>query len=421
MSGFLKTREVFEETYRVDDLLDFSSEINRLDSVIQQAPYSALVGYVGRFGSGKSTAIYQLRKQYEQAKKSKWFEFDAWKYPERRDLWEGFVLDIADQMGSRKRVKKQIDGDTKTSKTVGAISEIAQGLAAFTGLSYLVSKFAHLFDKQPIERVFELQEILVAMFGAVKEKDIFIVVEDIDRSGDAGQYFLETLRQFIKNNLAEKRIVILVPIGSEIYDKEDDLHDSLQKVLDYQVHFEPRSVKYSKFLDYFDESTFPATHTVQANVQDKSLWREHIEDWFALAARNGLNIRKIKSAVREANAAFIDLRAKEFKPDPRIVLAITLLNYVYTEGKKRWVTRLETKHDITSNCPIYNYLQVVARNQRLSEYPGHWRPGATHFVEDRELILPAYVTDSRAPNGEPTGRFWLSDFYLIPFGRNTQG
>ncbi len=32
-----------------------------------------------------------------------------------------------------------------------------------------------------------------------QNKDIYIIVEDIDRSGDAGVYFLETLQQFISS------------------------------------------------------------------------------------------------------------------------------------------------------------------------------------------------------------------------------
>ena len=62
MASFLKDRSVMEEGHRVDDLLDFSSESSRLESYINDISHSSIIGYIGKFGSGKSTCIYQLIK-----------------------------------------------------------------------------------------------------------------------------------------------------------------------------------------------------------------------------------------------------------------------------------------------------------------------------------------------------------------------
>lgn len=429
MASFLKDRKLVEEGYKVEDLLDFSSEINRLDSSMKEMELSSVVGYVGRFGSGKSTVIYQLQKRYEADKDTKWFEFDAWKYPERRELWEGFALDIADQLGSRKRIQKSVDGketksalvDTATDvigagmEMVGGIAESASGaLGKAAEKLQIADKIVGIFKKSPAKRVFQIQELLEGMLSSLKEKRICIVIEDIDRSGDAGQYFLETLRQFIKNNCGDKEIIIIVPIGTEVY--SSPAHSaSYHKTLDYTLFFEPRGIDYSNYIDaVFDQTAFPESFQKNRNVTDKSLWNEHLKDWFRLATSNKLTIREMKSIIRSADLAYSNLVQLSFEPDPRVVLGFQLLNNINTEGGSRWITRIGTANPINNSCPVSTYLQAIGANASIESFGKHWNSSGIRLVNPKDLPIPRFIAN--VIREEDQG--WsLSDFYLVPFGQ----
>ncbi len=412
MTSFIKNPEILREDYRVDDLLDFSDEIERLDDIIKQAPFSSLIGYIGKFGSGKSTAIYQLQKKYKDNTDTKWLEFDAWKYPERNDLWEGFTLDIAEQLGRLSHTTKKIDGKSRLPDGISVIAQIAERASVLPGLSFVVEKFTSLFKGQPIERVFEIQKVLCKLFSSLKEKDIFIVVEDLDRSGDAGRYFLETLRQFIKNNLQEKRIIVIVPIGEEIYRRNQDHKDTYQKVLDYFIFFQPKKINYSKFVDaVFDPKSFPENFEGE-NFPTTSIWRSHLERWFLLATQNHLTIREIKVVLREADSFYSLLNKKGYEPDPRIVLAFALLNH--TGGENRLISVISKDRPIPQGSIISKYLQWIARNKTEEEFSREaWIAGEVHWSSNKEIVIPVFI-DNRQSRDEVI-RYDLANFYLLPY------
>lgn len=431
MTGFIKNTDALEEGHKVEDLLDFSSEVQRLNDAVARIPRSSLIGYVGKFGSGKSTTIYQLQKQFSTDKTSKWFEFDAWKYPERKDLWENFVLDIADQLGGRKRAQRKIEGkETKsavvdiTTDIVGAGMELMEGIAG-SASEYLgkaaeklqiADKLVGIFKRSSARRVFEIQELLSSMISALKEDNIFIIVEDLDRSGDAGRYFLETLRQFIKNNLPEKRIIVLVPIGTEVYDKNPEHRASYQKALDYIFFFSQTGINFSRFIDeVFEATAFPETTEIQPHVSLPTPWKAQLVDWFGIAINNGLTVREIKVALRFADLAHANLCEQGYEADPRIVLAFTLLNHIFTEGGTRWISRITTQNPIGNNCPIFLFLQAISCNEIPSTFnTGRWMLAPTELVRDNKFKVPTYQ-DSRRQEKE--GVYFLSSFYLIPFGQ----
>lgn len=418
MNGFIKDKEVLEEDYRVDDLLDFSSEIDRLDNLISKITYSSLVGYIGKFGSGKSTTIFQIGKRYKKSGEGdNWLEFDAWKYPERKDLWEGFVLDIAEQLGKKSEIHNKLDGTgMEPLKNTSAIASIVASLSGNLILAPILDKISTLFKGKRIERVFEIQNLLSALFSSIDDKNIFIVIEDIDRSGDAGRYFLETLRQFIKNNLRDKRIIVIVPIGEEIYNMNKELQASYHKVLDYISFFSPSGVIFKRFIkEIFNDKSFPEYFKDSSSTQQPSKWYDHLEAWCNIATSASLTMREIKSAIRLSNLNYINLKDQGYNPDPRIVLAITLLNYINTDvGGKRLITRIGHSRPINQDCPIYFLLLLIATNTSDSEefLKKHFVEKNTIFVKGSTYTIPVFFENIK----EKQAYYILSDLYLIPFG-----
>jgi len=424
MEGFLKNAELLEESFKVNDLLGFEDEIARLDGLLRTIRYQSMVGYIGRFGTGKSTALYQLRKKYEEEGRTKWFDFDAWKYPERKDLWEGFVLDVADQLDKKKRVAKRIDGDSKIVEGVGIVARIAAALKT-AGASELISgQLISLFKNKPIERVFQMQELLTEMFKGVKEQTIFIVVEDIDRSGDAGCYFLETLRQFIKSANLEKRVIVLVPIGAEVYEKNDHFRESYHKVFDYLMYFELKNINFDKFIvEVFDAEKMWSSHKESPNVERPVDWKGQIKDWFNIAISNRLTIRDIKLVLRSADRHYIDLVERGFEPHPLIVLCFTLLNH--TNDKKNSKFRYiryasEGERKLTPlNSIASQLLQAIAHGCDVEKFKtGYGVQGDILLVSAEKIKTPILYSDTDKAGEGRRVTYHLSDFYLIPFGLN---
>ena len=203
--GFTKNNRILDEDYRVNDLLDFSIVIKDFQDTLDKIQNNAMIGLVGKFGSGKSTMLYQLYKDKKDSEKEKWIVFDAWKYPERKDLWEGFVLDIARNLDEKlfKEARKKIEGNSK-SDIQSLIKVLFRGANIFLPGASIGENFASLFGSSPARRVFEFQDILKELINNAN-KDVYVIVEDIDRSGDRGIFFLETLKHFIKENTFNKK------------------------------------------------------------------------------------------------------------------------------------------------------------------------------------------------------------------------
>ena len=252
-TGFIKNPKILEEDYRVDDLLDFSSIISDFENTLAKLNNNSVIGLIGKFGSGKSTMLYQLYKNKLDESTQKWVHFDAWKYPERKDLWEGFVLDFANQIDRSlfSKIKNKIDGTSKSAlKTL--VGVVAQGANFFLPGANIIERFSYFLSDSPVKRVFEIQELLNDLIKET-DKEIYIIVEDIDRSSDRGLFFLETLRNFIKENSFKKKVIVIVPIGNKYFDEEKD---SYLKTLDYQFDFNPVGIGFNKFIRELFVDTF---------------------------------------------------------------------------------------------------------------------------------------------------------------------
>jgi energy-coupling factor transporter ATP-binding protein EcfA2 len=301
MESFIKNEKILEEDYKCDDLLGFSEIINNFKERLNQIKENSIIGLIGRFGSGKSTMLYQLYKERKEDNDGKWINFDAWKYPERKELWEGFVLDIADQIGCQKKINNKLKGKNTKSKILDIatdfLSELTDRLPNFNFLD----KFSEIFKKSPATKVFEIQKIL---FDLIKQcnKNFYIIIEDIDRSGDRGIFFIETLRNFIKENKFDKKIIVIVPIG-EKKRQEDNFKDSYNKVLDYDIYFKPENIDFSKFIKEVFDDQF---------ASENYLLEYHLNYLFRLLVQyKNITIRELKGILRLAHLEYKKLKNEE--------------------------------------------------------------------------------------------------------------
>lgn len=324
MPGFITKKSSIAETSKTDDLLDFSNEVDNLEKIIEEMSEPAIIGLVGRFGSGKSTMLHQLRKRT----KDFWLEFDAWKYPERKNLWEGFVLDFAETLGEKENVRKKIDGESKKAGKE-LIKTVAKGVHLVPGLNLVAPVIErtigdatnYFLSESPITRVYQLQIILDDLFKRV-DGDVYIVVEDIDRSQDAGIFFLETLKQFIRNLEINKKVIVFVPIGSKNF---EHYRDEYSKCIDYFEDFDP-SNGLKKFVEtVVKDMQLPTPHDV-AVTQTASFLEQ-------LSRENPdqITMREIKRIFRQANEHYITMKKRSSNPDWRIVIAVESMRLIFNE------------------------------------------------------------------------------------------
>jgi hypothetical protein len=322
--SFIKNPDLLKESSEVDDLLDFSETVNAMRAKIDSVKSGSIIGLVGRFGSGKSTMLYQLQKQDSDRI---WFVFDAWKYPNREHLWEGFILDFAESVGVLKKVKDKISGDDLKSKGLAASAGI---LSFFSGLPFL-DRLAEYFKTAPATRVSEMQRVLLELINK-QEHEIYFVIEDIDRSGDAGIYFLETVRQFLWAPDIIKRVVAVVPIGNK---KFQERQDSYLKCLDYVEFFQPKRPNLERFLrELIDSEMLNAQFEHNHHVYDPGLFRKSQVQTFLeqlFMSYPEMSPRLLKLIFRAADLSYRRMVSDGLTPDWSIVLCFAASKYLRVE------------------------------------------------------------------------------------------
>lgn len=291
---FIKNDDLLFETCKINDLLDLSSNVIEFSSKLDKIKFNSIFWLIWNFWEGKSTLINNVKiyRQTNTPSSDYWIEFDSWKYPDRKNLWEWFVLDFAKQVDDKafEKARKSIDWENNYDKET-LMKTMGGALSAFIPWWGIVSNLAHFFRSSPAKRVFEIQEILIELIKKIKKEKIFIVVEDIDRSWDNGIFFLETLKQFISTNDFWKQIVVIVPIGTKEYEKNID---SYLKPIDY---FDTFQIK-EPWLEKFIKEVFIDDIVNKANL---FLPLKDFLEWLFKYYPNDINLRKLKLILRKAN------------------------------------------------------------------------------------------------------------------------
>lgn len=304
MTNLIKHQDELEEDYRLKDLLNREDKIldysiNKLDHIQK----SWIVWLIWPFWCWKTTFINQIvEKENKIDSWTKWLNFDAWKYPDRKDLRENFILDMAEKLD-----KKWEDLVVKGLKWQS--TSIFEAILK-DGWNY-IDKFIpnirkYLFNREKRElHIIEslLKEIFIALhvwenWSVVPT--IFIVIEDIDRSWDAWVYFLQTLNYFLKNiNLWEWLKVIAI---ATIWNIEYRWNlDSYLKCLDYIHYFPITNFKYKPMLIHFiDEKC--RNDSLEQFVD--YLWENY--EWFTP--------RTLKHILRDLSMAFDEFLNNDLTP-----------------------------------------------------------------------------------------------------------
>ena len=318
-NSFIKNDKLLMETPKVQDLFNSKEQINSFSGLLDSINKSGSFGFIGGFGTGKSTLIENVKqKRIEEKKDEMWVEFDAWKFPDRKDLWEGFVLEFARQIDKEtfEAARKKIDGKNKDDiKTL--INVISKGVTMFLPDAGIVKNFNHFFKTSPARRVFEIQESLEGIIKKQK-KDIFIIIEDIDRSGDSGIFFLETLKQFFDNIISDNKLVAIVPIANDKFETEKD---SFLKCLNFVEYFNFSDIKLDNFVEEVFEEEF-----IQDPIK-KSQLVSFLESAFNIDGYNDMTPRLLKFILRKANFNFKRQVDDGLEPDFRLTIIFEFSKY----------------------------------------------------------------------------------------------
>lgn len=373
--SFIARSDVLQEDYRVDDLLDFGPICEDFRSLLERVHYNSIIGLIGQYGSGKSTMLYQLAKA--APKNEKWIVFDAWKYPERKDLWEGFVLDLAVQTGHIiSQIANTIDGkrDTKLKQ------ELEQFFSGITiGAINIGQSIMKLGKPSPATRVFQLQNILLKLINEI-DCDFYVIVEDIDRSGDMGIYFLETLRNFVKTNNFTKKITVIVPIGDSNYN-ERKANDSYTKVLDYHYRFNPKSISFRKLIKaVFDNIALGKSKQSEEQI-------EQILRVYLMNTRK--SIRDVKALLRDTHIRYSRLSADEkSKVDFRVFIIFNMISF-NSEKLEMGTLAVDYDHSNYISSPewIKPILKMISHDIAIVDYQ-KWEASAPHKLRG-DIILDA--------------------------------
>jgi len=353
--------ESLEEQPSKADALGYLDEIThvkmRIDRLVAKKKHS-IVAYLGPFGVGKSTVLSEVHKQSEDYQ---WITFEMWRYANRNELWDAFVIRIVSQLKRNKDesdIADEIEGSVLSrfewpfiliwvgfiwlgltvlsyiawnsfKDGIGLSGQFLEaylkyavptilpililgGLGWFLQLSFITSK-------RPLKRVFELESLL---FNNVKrmKKPLIVVVEDVDRSSEDGAVFLETLDYFLRRITPEmKAFVVIAPQSAQGFNKTDaNSYKGLEtalKIYDEKIYFNSALTDESITKFYSDLEVDPEwkNQMIQATQAIVS------------AHRKTYTIRLLKHALREV------VQFLEMNPDVNPVVALTIILSRYVE------------------------------------------------------------------------------------------
>lgn len=354
--------ELLEEKPSDIDSLGYDNEIAhvkmRIDRLVSKGR-QAIIAYLGPFGIGKSTILHEVQKQSGQYK---WVTFEMWRYSNRNELWDAFVIKLASELTRGKDeydVTNEVEGNVLSRAewllmfiwVFGTLLMLtifsAMAWFAFKDgigiggqfweayLKYAVPTIIPLLvlvglgrllrldfsaNKRPLRRVIELESLL---FRKVKDmkKPLVVVVEDVDRSSEDAAVFLETLNYFLRKlagRSKSKAFIVVAPQSASAFERyEATPYKGLEtalKIYDEKIYFNSAISNESIIKLYDDLGTDSA---IKEQIVGAT---QTIVD----AYRRYITIRLLKHALREV----VQFTEMNTGVNPVVALSIILSRYV---------------------------------------------------------------------------------------------
>lgn len=385
MTWFLKHPHLFEDTYKVEDLFNLTNYTKRIWWKIQAMENKWIFWFVWPYGCWKSTIIHNIESAHSSEEDPLWVHFDAWKYHDKKDLWEWFITDIGIQIWwiSRDEIIRQIDGEN-----ISFADWLLTSLAVIPWLWWL-DWLKRIFESRWISRVFEFQELLRKFLLSTK-REIIITIEDIDRAWEQGLIFLETLNFFLKQDLEEKAIKIVALIGDKSYRNQGS--DSYLKSLDIIEFFSPWILDFEWFInEHFD--FWIISSTPQQNLAKQQLASLCLELIKSNLTTQTFSLRQIKHIFRAANNTYKVQISKWFPSDFRITIILEFAKYILS-----WNWQLEfekIQQEIVWDSIVFRFIKMVNYSiesfTKFNSYLTSWRVQelqANIWWIDSELFHP---------------------------------
>lgn len=253
--------EVLDETIEENPLKYQQNEIDRIKNyILRQLKKNKpkIVAYLAPYGSGKSVVLNNVLKELPE--KYKKIQFDIWQCSSKKDIWESFLIKTLSELEyeKEKKIIDRIDGTRIRWRILNlfflcylAASFIAWFLLKEPNCEPIRFLRAFLIYAAPvfialagINRIFPIYESKMKTLAQYKDElskvirknnqPVVIIIEDVDRSGNDGQRFLETLKCFLED-IGDKSLLVICPqrdysFGSIMYKNDDSHWDSVAKL-----------------------------------------------------------------------------------------------------------------------------------------------------------------------------------------------
>lgn len=343
MSNPIKNASLLQETNRDFDFFDFEQSSKNLYSILQSNDKPSVTALIGGYGTGKSVLLNETRKLSDtrsRGKSPKWVVFECWQYPDKNDLWEGFIVELVRAIGGDEKSRKMQmsysavgswrDWLAKyTNKTgvaiatlVGAIvclllignddlrREITPLLTAFIVVLFAsVELLVRPDSKSNVSRLSDYKNELMGILTDYKGL-LYVVLEDVDRAGDQGGRFFEAVSHFVRDDeLKNSNIKLIVPIADTKQTNNTALRNSIEKASDNILYFKPS----------YDSSTF-LSEVFTSEFLDKPTM-ELLRAIINLTLRS-ISIRDMKHILRNAVAKYNRLKRKIVEPSLTMCIAV---------------------------------------------------------------------------------------------------
>ena len=323
---YLSDQHFFDKEAHSPDLFNYGPQAAALLERLRSRPNQSVTALVGPPGSGKTFLLHLVMKQMQEDPKASpdslsraeygpvrpqsnrnkdscWAYFSAWRYPDHKELWEAFTVEITRSItgffgrawiAAWSLVHKLWTTSAHIVLLTGVLtlavvlfsSNLELGAIPLAlGSITLAALAGGMFKRSAVEKLREYEDAIHdALFFT--NKSVYIVLEDIDRSTDeSGRVFLEAVSYLMRNRTLnasrtrlgarmarfkrgplsrfsqiDKKIQVIVPMATQLIGLSQDrdaLQESFSKSVDYWEHVDyDRSVVLDNFVRaiFTDES-----------------------------------------------------------------------------------------------------------------------------------------------------------------------